>query len=215
MEDLAGLAPGRPRRRPLGASTVSCGRRCRVTRSAQRESHFPTRAQATTATTPRRRVCRMRPPARPREAGHANLASKQRSSSASNQDGASPSAGSGGWRATLMRPRESEGSSRRTRMTTGGAAEASPERRLRTAIVGARHPPDPADGRPTKRPTASRSKPERRNRQPPARATQKKATPKAPPFSHPKQSGNHRLPFCFSCDKSRTAPRSADVANAA
>jgi len=35
MEDLAGLAPGRPRGRPLGASTQSCGRRCRVTRNAK------------------------------------------------------------------------------------------------------------------------------------------------------------------------------------
>jgi hypothetical protein len=59
------------------------------------------------------------------------------------------------------------------------------------------------------------SKPERRSRQPPAQATQKKSDAKSAAFFHPKRSGNHRLPFCFSCDKSRTAPRSADVANAA
>ena len=55
------------------------------------------------------RVCRSRPPGRPRTAGPARLVNEHRSSSAASLDTRSPSARAAWTRATSMRPRESEG----------------------------------------------------------------------------------------------------------
>ena len=72
-------------------------------------AHYLT--QARKRSPPRRRTARsrLRPPARPQSAGHANLDTEHRSSSAPDQDGVSPSVWATWARATSMRPRESEG----------------------------------------------------------------------------------------------------------
>jgi len=54
-------------------------------------------------------VCHFRPPARPEMTGNKNVVPDHTPSSASGQDTRSPSSRAPGWRATSMRPRESEG----------------------------------------------------------------------------------------------------------
>ena len=69
----------------------------------------------------------LRPPARPQWAALQVSCPAHRSSSAPSQDARSPSVGRTRWRAISMRPRESEGSRRRTRMTTGKSERSGPQ----------------------------------------------------------------------------------------
>ncbi len=88
----------------------------------------PRMRAACSATTQQDVYAQSRPPARPVWAGDANLSPIPRPGSVSILDNGSPARVVHTWRAPSMRPREFEGSRRRTRMTKGKSGARAPDR---------------------------------------------------------------------------------------
>jgi len=132
----------------------------------------------------------LRPPARPQWAALQVSCPAHRSSSAPSQDARSPSVGRTRWRATSMRPRESEGSRRRTRMTTGKSGANAPDRNR------GRPPSGPPDRGATYEATSATQK---QAKQSPADTPQPHAppatTPSPPQTTSPATSPPHK-PSC-------------------